>query len=123
MNVYREKGIFSASIILKKKEIRNKPKHSNLPGITVKFIEPILNEGFDLTKYCRTFLQPGKPDRMSPELSRIVMTAPHGNDSNFLDVTQFSGLTPRDAFRSFNIISLIQGVMALLTAIILYLVL
>lgn len=51
------------------------------------------------------------------------MTVSHANDSYFWVVSQFSGLTPRDAFRSFTVITLLQGLTGLFTAIILYLIL
>jgi GntP family gluconate:H+ symporter len=52
-----------------------------------------------------------------------AMTVSHANDSYFWVVSQFSGLTPRDAFRSFTVITFLQGITALSTSIILYLVL
>ena len=52
-----------------------------------------------------------------------AMTVSHANDSYFWVVSQFSGLSPRDAFRSFTVITLLQGLTGLATTIILYLVL
>ena len=52
-----------------------------------------------------------------------AMTVSHANDSYFWVVSQFSGLTPRDAFRSFTLITLLQGITGLSTAIIFYLIL
>lgn len=51
------------------------------------------------------------------------MTVSHANDSYFWVVSQFSGLTPREAFRSFTLITLLQGLTGLFTAILLYLIL
>lgn len=51
------------------------------------------------------------------------MTVSHANDSYFWVVSQFSGLTPRDAFRSFTLITSLQGLTGLFTAILLYLIL
>jgi GntP family gluconate:H+ symporter len=52
-----------------------------------------------------------------------AMTVSHANDSYFWVVSQFSGLSARDAFRSFTLLTLLQGITALLTSIILYIVL
>lgn len=49
-----------------------------------------------------------------------AMTVSHANDSYFWVVSQFSGLTPRDAFRSFTFITFLQGLTGLFTAILLY---
>jgi GntP family gluconate:H+ symporter len=50
-----------------------------------------------------------------------AMTVSHVNDAYFWVVTQFGGFSTRDAFRSFTLITLLQGVTALITAIILLL--
>jgi GntP family gluconate:H+ symporter len=49
-----------------------------------------------------------------------AMTVSHANDSYFWVVSQFSGIAPRDAFRSFTWLTLFQGITALLSAIILF---
>jgi gluconate:H+ symporter, GntP family len=49
-----------------------------------------------------------------------AMTVSHANDSYFWVVSQFSGIAPRDAFRSFTWLTLSQGITALLSAIILF---
>jgi GntP family gluconate:H+ symporter len=51
------------------------------------------------------------------------MTLSHANDSYFWVVSQFGGLHSREMFRSYSMISLAQGVTALLTAILLLLIL
>jgi H+/gluconate symporter and related permeases len=50
-----------------------------------------------------------------------AMTVSHANDSYFWVVSQFSGINERDAYRSYTLITLAQGVTALLTSIVLYL--
>lgn len=52
-----------------------------------------------------------------------AMTVSHANDSFFWVVSQFSGLSPRDAFRSLTVISLLQGVTAAAMSVLLYLLL
>lgn len=52
-----------------------------------------------------------------------AMTVSHANDSYFWVVSQFSGMAPRDAMRSFTPLTLLQGCTALATAIFLFLVL
>ncbi len=52
-----------------------------------------------------------------------AMTVSHANDAYFWVVSQFSGIASRDAFRSFTILTLIQGLTALMTAIVLFLIL
>ena len=52
-----------------------------------------------------------------------AMTVSHANDAYFWVVSQFSGIASRDAFRSFTILTLIQGLTSLLTAIALFLIL
>jgi GntP family gluconate:H+ symporter len=49
-----------------------------------------------------------------------AMAVSHANDSYFWVVSQFSGMAPRDAFRSFTILTLLQGITALLSAILLF---
>ncbi len=51
-----------------------------------------------------------------------AMTVSHANDSYFWVVSQFSGISPRDAFRSFTLLTLAQGITVLITSILLYLV-
>ena len=51
------------------------------------------------------------------------MIVSHANDSFFWVVSQFGGIAPKDAFRSFTLITLAQGLTALLTSILLFLVL
>jgi GntP family gluconate:H+ symporter len=51
------------------------------------------------------------------------MTVSHANDSYFWVVSQFSGIAPRAAFRSFTLLTMIQGITAFLTSVILFLIL
>ena len=60
------------------------------------------------------------------ELSLLVaaigagaMTLSHANDSYFWVVTQFGDLTVRDAYRSYSIITFLQGATALITVLLL----
>ncbi len=64
------------------------------------------------------------------ELSSIViaigggaMTVSHANDSYFWVVSQFGGIAAKDAFRSFTLITGLQGVTALVMSIVVYLIL
>lgn len=50
------------------------------------------------------------------------MIVSHANDSFFWVVSQFGGISSKEAFRSYTLITLAQGVTALLTAILLFLV-
>jgi len=52
-----------------------------------------------------------------------AMTVSHANDSYFWVVSQFSGISPRDALRSFTLLTFVQGFTALITSIILFLIL
>jgi gluconate:H+ symporter, GntP family len=62
------------------------------------------------------------------ELSALViaiggggMTVSHANDSYFWVVSQFGGISPKDAFRSFTLITLAQGLTALAMAVLIFL--
>lgn len=50
------------------------------------------------------------------------MTVSHANDSYFWVVSQFGGIAAKDAFRSFTILTLIQGLTALMCAIVIFIV-
>jgi gluconate:H+ symporter, GntP family len=50
-----------------------------------------------------------------------AMTVSHANDSFFWVVSQFGGISSRDAFRSFTLLTFIQGFTAFITSIILFL--
>ena len=52
-----------------------------------------------------------------------AMTVSHANDSYFWVVSQFSGIRERDAYASFTLVTLAQGVTALITALALYYIL
>ncbi len=52
-----------------------------------------------------------------------AMTVSHANDSYFWVVSQFSGISERDAYRSFTLITLAQGLTVLLTSILLFILL
>lgn len=51
-----------------------------------------------------------------------AMTVSHANDSYFWVVTQFSGMKVNDAYRSYTVVTLLQGLIVLLTTIIFYLI-
>ncbi|HEX8060705.1 MAG TPA: GntP family permease [Cyclobacteriaceae bacterium] len=74
----------------------------------------ILSAGFDTTA----------------ELSALVvaigggaMVVSHANDAYFWVVSQFGGIAPKDAFRSYTIITALQGLTALLMSILIFLLL
>lgn len=50
-----------------------------------------------------------------------AMTVSHANDSYFWVVSQFGGINERDAYKSYTLITLAQGVTALLVSILIYL--
>jgi GntP family gluconate:H+ symporter len=50
-----------------------------------------------------------------------AMTVSHANDSYFWVVSQFSGIRERDAYKSFTLITLAQGLTALATSVLIYL--
>jgi GntP family gluconate:H+ symporter len=50
------------------------------------------------------------------------MVVSHANDSYFWVVSQFSEISMRDAYKSFSIITLLQGVTVLVSVILIYLV-
>jgi len=52
-----------------------------------------------------------------------AMTISHANDSYFWVVSQFSGISERSAYKSYTLITLAQGLTALLTSILLYIAL
>jgi GntP family gluconate:H+ symporter len=52
-----------------------------------------------------------------------AMTVSHANDSYFWVVSQFGGISARDAFRSFTVLTLLQGLTALFSATLLFLLL
>ncbi|MCW5911822.1 MAG: GntP family permease [Cyclobacteriaceae bacterium] len=49
-----------------------------------------------------------------------AMTVSHANDSYFWVVSQFGGIAERDAYKSYTLITLAQGITALIVSIILY---
>ncbi len=52
-----------------------------------------------------------------------AMTVSHANDSYFWVVSQFSGISERDAYRSYTLVTLAQGLTALVVSILLFIVL
>jgi GntP family gluconate:H+ symporter len=52
-----------------------------------------------------------------------AMSVSHGNDSYFWVVTQFGGFESRDSLRTFTWITLLQGLTAFLTSILLFVIL
>ena len=49
-----------------------------------------------------------------------AMTISHANDSYFWVVTQFSGMNVSDSYKSFTMVTLLQGVTVLITTLLLY---
>lgn len=68
------------------------------------------------------FLTPAHLSILVVAIGGGAMTVSHANDSYFWVVSQFGGFNTRDTFRSFTLITLVQGLTALITAIILLLV-
>lgn len=52
-----------------------------------------------------------------------AMTVSHANDSYFWVVSQFSGVSERDAYKSYTLITLAQGITVLVTSILLFILL
>jgi len=52
-----------------------------------------------------------------------AMTVSHANDSYFWVVSQFSGISERDAYKSYTLITLAQGITVLITSILLFILL
>ncbi|HZX75349.1 MAG TPA: GntP family permease, partial [Cyclobacteriaceae bacterium] len=69
------------------------------------------------------FISPSHLSALVIAIGGGAMTVSHANDAYFWVVSQFSGITPRDAFRTFTILTFIQGLTSLLTAIVLFLIL
>lgn len=69
------------------------------------------------------FTSPTQASMLVLAVGAGAMTVSHANDSYFWVVSQFSGLSPKDALRSFTVITLLQGLTGLATTIILYIVL
>ncbi|RMG65692.1 MAG: GntP family permease, partial [Bacteroidetes bacterium] len=51
-----------------------------------------------------------------------AMTVSHANDSYFWVVSQFSGLSLRDAYRGFSLMTLIQGLTVLALSLLVYVI-
>jgi GntP family gluconate:H+ symporter len=66
------------------------------------------------------FVSPAQLSVLVVAIGGGSMTVSHANDSYFWVVSQFGGISPRDAFRSFTLLTLAQGITALLTSIILF---
>jgi gluconate:H+ symporter, GntP family len=66
------------------------------------------------------FVSPAQLSVLVVAIGGGAMTVSHANDSYFWVVSQFGGITPRDAFRSFTLLTLAQGITALLTSILLF---
>jgi GntP family gluconate:H+ symporter len=69
------------------------------------------------------FIAPSHLSLLVVAIGGGAMTVSHANDSYFWVVSQFSGIAPRDAFRSFTLLTFLQGFTALVTSIVLFLIL
>lgn len=69
------------------------------------------------------FVSPSQLSALVIAIGGGAMTVSHANDAYFWVVSQFSGIAAKDAFRSFTILTLIQGLTSLITAILLFLAL
>ena len=66
------------------------------------------------------FVSPAQLSVLVIAIGGGAMTVSHANDSYFWVVSQFGGISPRDAFRSFTLLTLAQGITALITSILLF---
>lgn len=66
------------------------------------------------------FVSPAQLSVLVVAIGGGAMTVSHANDSYFWVVSQFGGISSRDAFRSFTFLTLAQGLTALLTSILLF---
>lgn len=66
------------------------------------------------------FVSPAQLSVLVVAIGGGAMTVSHANDSYFWVVSQFGGISSRDAFRSFTLLTLAQGLTALLTSILLF---
>lgn len=66
------------------------------------------------------FVSPAQLSVLVVAIGGGAMTVSHANDSYFWVVSQFGGISSRDAFRSFTLLTLAQGLTALLTSIFLF---
>lgn len=74
-------------------------------------------------------LAPGAGFDQPKEIAALVlaiggggMTVSHANDSYFWVVSQFGGIAAKDAFRSFTILTLMQGLTALVCSVLIFLI-
>jgi gluconate:H+ symporter, GntP family len=66
------------------------------------------------------FVSPAQLSVLVVAIGGGAMTVSHANDSYFWVVSQFGGISSRDAFRSFTLLTLAQGLTALITSILLF---
>lgn len=66
------------------------------------------------------FVSPAQLSVLVVAIGGGAMTVSHANDSYFWVVSQFGGISSRDAFRSFTLLTLAQGLTALFTSILLF---
>lgn len=66
------------------------------------------------------FVSPAQLSVLVVAIGGGAMTVSHANDSYFWVVSQFSGISARDAFRSFTLLTLAQGITVLITSILLF---
>jgi gluconate:H+ symporter, GntP family len=67
------------------------------------------------------FTSPGQLSVLVVAVGGGAMVVSHANDAYFWVISQFGGFSTRDMFRSHTLITLAQGITALLTAIALFL--
>ncbi len=66
------------------------------------------------------FVSPAQLSVLVVAIGGGAMTVSHANDSYFWVVSQFGGISSRDAFRSFTLLTLAQGLTALLASILIF---
>lgn len=114
---------------------------SNFSGIVIIFVAFVLASALKISQGSSTAALVITSSMLSPflissnfespiALALVVMaigggamTVSHANDSYFWVVTQFSGLNVKDSYRSFTIVTLLQGITVLVTTLLLYLIL
>lgn len=121
--------------------LKNATTESNFTGFTLIIIAFLIASALKISQGSSTASLVITSSMLAPflvsanvispiELSLVVMaigggamTVSHANDSYFWVVTQFSGLSVSNAYKSYTVVTLLQGMTVLVTTLILYQVL
>lgn len=121
--------------------LKNSTSEGNFTGLTLLIIAFLIASALKISQGSSTASLVITSSMLAPfllsanvispiELSLVVMaigggamTVSHANDSYFWVVTQFSGLSVSDAYKSYTVVTLLQGITVLATTLILYQVL